>query len=188
MKKLIRISVITLACLAVVSLSACQNVKRELGVGRNSPDEFLVVKRAPLTLPPDYALRAPDESGLPPASESTQQARAALLGGSEAQAAARTGSGEEALLAKMGTGAADPEIRSTINRENGYLVLENRTLADKLLFWKEPAPESESLPQSEVNARSEYERLRKNQEEGKPVNEGDVPVIQKKKGTIDKLF
>ncbi len=46
---------------AILALSGCSDVKQELGVGRNSPDEFMVVKRAPLTLPPDYTLRPPSD-------------------------------------------------------------------------------------------------------------------------------
>ena len=47
------------ALAAALSLSACADMKKELGIGRNSPDEFMVVKRAPLTLPPDDDLRPP---------------------------------------------------------------------------------------------------------------------------------
>ncbi|MCP4354402.1 MAG: DUF3035 domain-containing protein, partial [Proteobacteria bacterium] len=33
----------------VIALSACTSMKKELGIARNSPDEFTVIKRAPLT-------------------------------------------------------------------------------------------------------------------------------------------
>lgn len=185
MKNAKTVSLVVIALVAA-SLAGCQNVKRELGIGRNSPDEFMVVKRAPLTLPPEYALRAPSDGSMPAASETTQAARAALLGTPETPV--EGGTGESALLSKMGASAADPEIRSTINRENGYIALENRTVADKLIFWKDAPPESETMPTSEVNAKGEYERIKKNREEGKAVNEGDVPVIEKKQSTVDKLF
>lgn len=170
-----------------VSLSACQSVKRELGVGRNSPDEFLVVKRAPLTLPPDYNLRAPDENGVAPASETRLMARSQLLG-TTGEGSATVGSGESALLSKMGAQNADASIRSVINQENGYIALENRTVADKLIFWKDGENNPDAVPASQVNAVQESARIKKNQEEGKAVNEGDVPVIEKKQSTIDKLF
>lgn len=175
-----------LAVCATVSLSACQNVKEQLGVGRNSPDEFTVVKRAPLTLPPEYNLRPPGEGIVPPASDTSEQAKAVLMGAPEKTA--EVGASEEILLQKMGTATADPAIRMIISRENGYIALQNQSVADKLIFWKEAPPESELVPSPVVNAQGEAARLKKNQEEGKPVNEGDVPVIEKKKSTIDRLF
>lgn len=177
-----------LFCAALASsLSACQSVKRELGVGRNSPDEFMVVKRAPLSLPPDYTLRPPSSTAAATqTSETMQVARSQLLG--ETSAPATAGTGETALLSKMGAQDADPSIRNVINEENGYIALENRTVADKLLFWKEAETDPEAVPASQVNAKDEAARLKKNQQEGKPVNEGDVPVVEDKQSTIDKLF
>jgi hypothetical protein len=179
-------NLVIVASLAVLALSACQNVKRELGVGRNSPDEFMVVKRAPLSLPPDYTLRPPSSDYVSPASEITDQARTAVLGSSAAPA--KAGSGEEILMEKLGVAAANPEIRSIINQENGYIALENRTLTDKLIFWQNDPAIEEKMPASVVNPSKETARIKKNEEEGKPVNDGDVPVIEKKKGTIDKIF
>ena len=169
------------------ALGACKNVKQELGVGRSSPDEFLVVKRAPLTLPPDYTLRAPEDGTLAPSSEVTAQTRATLLGTPNIGTTPMD-SGENALLSKMGAEGADPTIRSTINRENGYLAIESQTLADKLLFWKDPTEDPEKVPSSEVNAKKEAERLKQNQADGKAVNEGDTPTVKKNTGTIDKIF
>jgi hypothetical protein len=45
-----------------------------------------------------------------------------------------------------------------------------------------------AVPASTVDAKAEAERLKKNQAEGKPANAGDVPVIEKKQGTLDKIF
>jgi hypothetical protein len=172
------------AVILLAALTACSDVKKELGVGRNSPDEFMVVKRAPLTLPPEYDLRPPDTGAVPPASVAAGQAKAVLMG-SDAKPAEK-GDSETALLSKMGAQNADPNIRAEINRENGFIELENRTLVDKLIFWKDDA--SGMVESSVVNPKQEAERIKKNQEEGKPANEGDVPVIEKKRSTIDKLF
>jgi hypothetical protein len=176
------------AVLCVVSLAACQNVKKELGVGRNSPDEFTVVKRAPLTLPPDYELRAPAEGTLAPPSAAVEQARSALMGETTGELSGKSGDADDVLLQKMGATGADPNIRSVIAEENGYLALENKTVADKLLNWGETPPTDAKVPASIVNAAEEKKRIEQNAAEGKPVNEGDVPVIEKKKGTIDKIF
>lgn len=183
MKKLKLIFTVALLSLA---LSSCSGVKQQLGVGRNSPDEFTVVKRAPLTLPPDYSLRPPDEGRTFSSSTVSDQAKTALMGASSASVS--KGSAENILLQKMGAGNADPAIRATINRENGYLALENQSVADKLIFWENEAEAQQEMPASVVDAQKESERLKKNAEEGKPATEGTVPVIEKKKGTIDKLF
>ena len=174
------------AVLLSLALASCSNVKKELGVGRNSPDEFTVVKRAPLTMPPDYSLRPPNDDGAPPASVIADQAKTALMGSSGSSTA--TGSAESLLLQKMGTSKADPSIRTIINQENGYIALQNQSVADKLIFWDDPSKAQQNMPASVVDAKKEAERLKKNAEEGKPATEGEVPVIEKKKGTIDKLF
>ncbi len=180
-------SVFVFAIFLAATVSGCSNVKQQLGVGRNSPDEFSVVKRAPLTLPPEYTLRPPAEGDLPAASEVSAQAKATMMG-APTSSPKPIDNAEEQLLSKMGATSPDPGIRSQINRENGYIALENETLAEKLIFWKEPNVSDEKIPSSIVNASEETDRIKKNQSEGKPVTEGNVPVIEKKKGTIDKLF
>lgn len=181
---------IILSCLLVLALSACSSVKKELGVGRNSPDEFMVVKRAPLSLPPDYSLRPPSDSDVAPASEASNQAKTLLMGqGAEGETTAAAGGSEGALLQKMGAAHADPNIRAEINRENGYMAAENQKLVDKLIFWKdEQEVLDDNVDGSVVNPGKEAERLKKNEEEGKPVNEGKVPTIEKKKGVVDRIF
>lgn len=42
----------------VLALSACKNVtKEDLGLGNKAPDEFMVMPRKPLSLPPEFELR-----------------------------------------------------------------------------------------------------------------------------------
>jgi hypothetical protein len=51
-----------MACilLLVGVLAGCGGTRKMLGLEKTSPDEFLVVKRAPLSLPPNYELRPPN--------------------------------------------------------------------------------------------------------------------------------
>lgn len=172
---------------AALSLSACTSVKKELGVDRNSPDEFLVIKRAPLTLPPDYMLRPPENPGeSSPAAEAAGTVETSLMG--ETRTPASMGASDKALLDKIGAPSADPDIRRQIDEENGYISLENRTVADKLIFWNDEAPSAENAPASVVNPKAEAERLKKNKAAGKPLNEGTVPVIEQKKGALGNIF
>lgn len=47
--------VIYTAFAAVLMLSACSTATKEkLGIAKKAPDEFMVVPKAPLTLPPEY--------------------------------------------------------------------------------------------------------------------------------------
>lgn len=154
-------------------------------MGRHSPDEFTVVKRAPLTLPPEYALRPPSPDNLPPASETSKNARTVLMGDRQA---VEPGNADEAFLQKAGAENADAAIRGQINRDNGYIALQNRSVTDRLIFWEEPKVAPENIPASVVDPKPESQRVKKNLDEGKPVNEGDVPVIEKKKSTMDKFF
>lgn len=168
-------------------LAGCSSIKQELGVGRHSPDEFTVVKRAPLSLPPEYTLRAPGTGEAPPAAISSNQAKTIVLGTPAAEEVP-VGDAEAQFLTRAGVGAADPNIRNIIAEENGYIALENQRVVDKLMFWEENAPTDADLPDSRVDAEKEAARLRENRETGQPVNAGEVPVIEKKEGAIDKLF
>lgn len=179
---------VILMAAVTVPLAGCSSLKRELGVGRNSPDEFTVVKRAPLSLPPEYELRPPAAQGAAPAaSETSARAQETLMGAPRAPLT--VGRGEEALLSKAGAQAANPEIRNVIESENGYLALQNETVVEKLVFWKdEDGPNLARIPDSTVDATAEKARLEKNKEEGRAVNDGKVPTIEKKKSTFEKIF
>lgn len=179
--------VLAILLAATVLTAGCQSVKQQLGVGRHSPDEFTVVKRAPLTLPPDYTLRAPSTGMAPAAAIASNQAKTILLGDDMAAEAA-AGSADQQMLARMGANRADPAIRDKISEENGFIALENQKVVDKLMFWEDAEPKDEDLPASQVDAAKEAARLKANKQSGQPVTEGDTPVIEKKQGTIDKLF
>ncbi len=180
--------IVLASALAMLSLSACSDLKQEMGIGRNSPDEFTVVKRAPLTLPPDYDLRPPMQGAPPAAAQATTQAKTELMGADTAAAQPAKGTAEDAFLKRAGADKANPGIRTIISQDNGYLALKNERVVDKLIFWNDAPPPDATIPASVVDAKKEAERLKKNQEEGKPVNAGDVPVIEHKSSTFDKLF
>jgi len=41
-------------------LSSCENVQKGLGMKKDVPDEFLIEKRNPLSMPPNFDLLPPD--------------------------------------------------------------------------------------------------------------------------------
>ncbi|HEY0837577.1 MAG TPA: DUF3035 domain-containing protein, partial [Azospirillum sp.] len=52
--------------LVALTVSGCSDVRRSIGLDRASPDEFAVVSRAPLSMPPDLRLPAPRPGAMRP--------------------------------------------------------------------------------------------------------------------------
>jgi hypothetical protein len=162
------------ACLAA---TACEGVKDQVGLTRTSPDEFAVVKRAPLEMPPSYSLRPPAPGMARPQEQSTSDQAKQTVFGAEAVSSsgpART-DGESLLLHHAGAEVADPNVRIAIDREAEAMKDYNKPVAQKLFGI---GGDKNEVSATVVNAEEEAERLRKNQEEGKPVTEGETPSIE----------
>ena len=182
---------------AVLALSGCGGqIRQALGMTKQSPDEFLTVAHAPLTLPPDYNLRPP-EPGAPRPQEGTasEQAQTALYANSGGTALS-TGSsfggsneaaqsaGEVALLQNAGAAGIDPGIRAQIDTETAAQVERDQTLISRLVFWR--TQEQDGIV---VDPVAESKRLQENQALGKPVTEGATPVItRRRKGVLEGIF
>ena len=122
---------LALACLAMAT-SGC-GIGRAVGAGKNAPDEFAIATKAPLVVPPDYALRPPRPGESRPQELSpSERAQQVLLGDA---AAAPPTVGEQLLLRKAGALGADPSIRTVLNAENGGRGEKDRSLANQLIFW-----------------------------------------------------
>lgn len=185
-----RTAFISLAGLALaVGLAGCSGLSESLGFGKKSPDEFTVVRRAPLVLPPNYNLRPPQPGApRPQEPQPSESARAALLtsagGGSGPPASQPHSTGEAAILRAANADAADPNIRQIVERETTALVTKNESFTDRLLFWREPQPQGEV-----VDPAREASRIRENQATGRPVVEGTTPVIRhRKRGLLEGIF
>ena len=188
---------ILIAALAValpLAIGGCSGVKETLGLTKQSPDEFRVVSRAPLSMPPDYNLRPPTP-GAPRPQEGTprDQAQQAVLGiapdasppigqGEESEAA--QSSGESALLQSAGATGVDPNIRQLVDTETAEDEADSKTLADTLVFWREPEPYG-----TVVDPALEQKRLQENAATGEPVTAGETPtIVRKEKGALEGLF
>ena len=129
---------------AAAGATGCGGLSRSLGVAKTTPDEFRVVTKAPLVVPPDFALRPP-APGEPRPQELAPEsaARNALLG----QRGAITRSpGENLLAAKAGAPTADPLIRFVVDDEFGDLAHKEKSWADRILFWRKDRPETQVAP------------------------------------------
>ena len=88
------------AGVAAMGLAGCTAAGRALGITKVTPDEFRIVTKAPLTVPPDYSLRPP-APGEPRPQELQPEsaARNALLGVRQGEARSE---GEKLLATKAG--------------------------------------------------------------------------------------
>ena len=174
-----RIDLLTVCLSFGVALSACNALKPP----SSGPDEFAVVTRAPLSMPPDYGLRPPRPGAVRPNETSPRDdARSKLLrnlgnrtgrsAGSEPQDGKFT-SGESAFLKRADALNPDPKIRYIVERESGR-IKEDDSLVDALVFWRKKTP-----PTSLVDPKMEAERLRDNAALGKPATAGETPIIEK---------
>lgn len=120
--------------LAAATLTGCAGIGKALGGGKNPPDEFAIATKAPLVVPPDYALRPPKPGESRPQELSpSERARQVLLGDT---AAAPPTAGEQQLLQNAGATLADPNIRAVLAAENGGRADKERSFANQLMFWK----------------------------------------------------
>jgi hypothetical protein len=122
------------ALIAATGLAGCVSTRNALGMNKVTPDEFRVVTKAPLVVPPDFALRPP-APGKPRPQELQPEsaARTALLGQRAAQDRSQ---GEKLLAAKAGGDKADPLVRYVVDDEFGEIAHKDPSFADRVLFWK----------------------------------------------------
>jgi hypothetical protein len=169
---------LSLGLAAALLLSGCNSTKRALGLEKTVPDEFAVLNRGPLVMPPDYNLHPPvPGADRPQEQPAAEQARTALLGRAKLDALRARGlsRGEVALLAHAGADVATPDVRQNIDREASTFAPEDKQFTHKLLDWKD-----EGLGQGvAVDPAAEEKRLAQNKAEGKKPNEGKVPTIGK---------
>lgn len=153
------------ACVGVFALGACsEDTKQNLGLKTVAPDEFSVVTRAPLSVPPDYSLRPPRPGATRPMEQTTADtARQTVFGVSDVnqQGIARIEGDAQntGFLDKIGATNANPNIRDVVDQERLQGVEDNRSTAQKLLMM-DGDPEDQGTP---IDPKEELDRL---QQEG----------------------
>lgn len=166
-------------------LGACGgDVARSFGLTRDPPDEFQVTTRAPLSMPPDFALRPP-RAGRPQGPDPSAQARGLIAAAPVPSTAASPG--EAALLREASAASAapvTPDIREVLDRETQALARSDASFTNRVLgFGSPPAPVG--VP---VDAEAEARRIRENAALGRDVSEGDTPVVQPDRSFWGRLF
>ncbi|HSM96215.1 MAG TPA: DUF3035 domain-containing protein [Rhizomicrobium sp.] len=177
MRNLWRASVLLAAGL---SLMSCDTIREAAGITKEPPDEFAVVTKAPLIIPPDYNLHPPKPGAAPLNQTSPTESAQAALYGDDTAAVAATISGnysqaEKLLLAQSGAATADDSIRRTIAADNANAE-DTGSLTDSLLFGGSDAP----VGDKPLNADAEKARIDAGKNGDK---QADQPA---EKATVDK--
>lgn len=176
--------------IATISVGACTSIKsvfekQQTGKGL---DELVVSKRPPLSTPPDHVLRPPSATTRRDArNPSRSTAQSAVInsgqGPSTRGLVVRTNNpqqqsisdGELALLKQAGATEVDPNVRREVDEETRLLIKESDAFTNRVLFWQDLGYFGEV-----VDSRREAERLRANQEAGRAITAGRVPVIRRR--------
>ncbi len=190
--------VFSLGCLLLATACTGNSVREMVGIDSRAPDEFRVVSRPPLSVPPQFNLRPPAVGdGANPyatdrkaealitgnAVETPQSGQTFTLKSGDAQTAVQPvaqspvsgmagSSAESQLLLNAGANNVDPTVRQTLIEEK-YVRQEEKQEEGWWEIWSDD-------DEATVNPSKESERIQKNQDEGKPVNEGEVPVVDPK--------
>ena len=115
---------------ALAATTACTSG----AAGARTPDEFRVVTKAPLIVPPEYALRPPPAGGsLPSEVDSTLTEVATAFGTTVGADASKS---ERALVAAAGANAVNPMVRSQVDYEETKTIRKSTGVVDKILFWR----------------------------------------------------
>lgn len=145
----------TVAMVAILLAGCGGSLQRSLGLERPVPDEFAVVRRAPLTMPPSLTLPEPG-SRPAPRQDVAVAAREALVGKTPEQPATLS-PGERALVAAV-RAEADPDIRRRLLEESSEFVDLDRNSFLFVLGFQKPMFEPKGEPLDPV---AEAERLQR---------------------------
>lgn len=184
MKSVVKTTVF--AALALTLLTGCDDTKRALGINKSIPDEFAVVRRAPLVMPPDFNLSPPAPGSERPQEGTTaEQARNALIGRNRLDGYRVRGfsAGEVELLDLAGADQIYPGVRAQLDRETSAFSVESDSFTDRLVFWSD----NRQLG-TPIDPMAEQKRLNENQALGKAPNDGPVPVISKGGSSVLGIF
>lgn len=175
------------------ALGGCSQLQEAVGQTKKAPDEFQVVSRAPLSLPPNFDLKPPQPGAVRPQEGTTSEQAAERILGRKIRSSAQqvTSSTSQSASAsntsfeqKLGLGQAKPDIRKIVDSETETFVYETKYPIDYLLFWVEGAEKGIVL-----DPKKEQKRLRENSALGRPADTGQTPTIERKnRSVLEKLF
>ena len=158
---------------SLAGLSACSGAKEKLGLVKDAPDEFAVIRRAPLVVPPELARLPVPQPGAPrPQEKSAQELAAEAVFGENVpqsveddiaendlfadvprdnvKSASQPTAAESALIEAAGAQSASSDIRQVVNEENEDTAYEEQAVIDKIFDRKIEAEGSVLNPTEEA--------------------------------------
>ncbi len=117
----------------------------------------------------------------------TDLVRQALSGATTRRSAGKSSAGggraasaaERAILQRSGAANPDPNIRQLVNRETSFFSEEDKTFADRIVFWGVATQFGDV-----VDAKKEARRINERQALGRPLAGSNVPTIKRKNRAI----
>lgn len=182
-----------IVCAVAASVAGCDTIRSAAGQDKQAPDEFAIVTKAPLVIPPDFNLRPPT-AGASPTNQiaPTQAAQAALFTADAATVAASLpptmSTGERYLLVNAGVQNADPAIRQEIASDAASTRAADDSFTNNLLFGS-ATPAADPA----VDADAEARRIDAQKAGGATTPPSSTPATppppEEKKGSwLDDLF
>lgn len=170
---------LVLAGFTALSLSACTVAEEQFDFSKKAPDEFAVVTRAPLEMPPNYTLRPPRPGAQRPQENTSVDEAKQVIFGVEDSAQKKVSKepmteGESILLQKTGAASVTPNIRDIIDQETVKITKEATPTIDRILG---KVGKKIDAPATVVDPVKETERIIQNKKSGKPITDGKTPTI-----------
>jgi len=200
------------------ALTACSSstVKDTLGLERSAPDEFRVVSRPPLSVPPEFTLRPPTNANAPlNQASASDQAKSLLVGGQAAGATPADTSVAKSPVAATSTAVAKAAVVS-VPKENSAkassaeaqflkdagadradpkvrdVIVEEQFAKQEQVeecSWWQLMCKSPEKKDPVVDAKKESDRIKNDADAGKPVSGDDAQVTKTRDtGVLGSIF
>jgi len=119
-----------LAAAALALLAACGGAGDALGVAKRPPDEFAVVTKAPLVMPPDFRLHPPGAADPRPEEVDSESMAIEALFPGRTELPPLPSAGEQALMRSSGALNANSAIRSSLGDDEDVVVNKGKLTAE----------------------------------------------------------
>jgi hypothetical protein len=139
---------LSLFCVYAASLMLSGCTVSEI-FSKKAPDEFQILTRAPLNMPPDYDIRPPLQgafgAGQSSEKDSKALAKETLLGKRKNVSSGILSKGESMLIEKTGGNRASSDISKTLDFETGQRIEKEKSVVDDIVFWEDRKPGADTL-------------------------------------------
>ena len=127
-------NILGLLCLTL-TVSACGGgLSDAFAYKKNPPDEFAILKKQPLIIPPDYSLKPPNETGSKIARASTRVEAEQILTGREVDINEIASDGEREILDRVGSNPSQNNVRAKIQNDGNNVISKDKAVTEKLIL------------------------------------------------------